>query len=117
MRSVTSPAPDEYDADMAESGFELFYGKANCSACLSTADLTGPGLFSVTATEPAGDLAAGIHVPSLRGISVTAPYFHDASAATLTDAIDQLIAKSSVTNVPTLTTIEKMQLVEYLKSL
>lgn len=117
MRSITSPAPGVFNEVDAENGFELFYGKANCSSCHSSADLTGPGLFKVTAVDPVGGLAGGIHVPSLRGISSTAPYFHDSSAQTLTDVIDQKIAKTTVTGVPALTANEKLSLVEFLKSL
>ncbi|MBC8210142.1 MAG: c-type cytochrome [Gammaproteobacteria bacterium] len=117
MRSITSPAPDSFVEASAEAGFELFYGKANCSSCHSTPDLTGSGLYKVTATDPAGGLAGGIHVPSLRGIASIAHYFHDSSAATLTDAINQLIAKTSVSGVPALTLNEIADLVEYLKSL
>jgi len=117
MRSITSPAPGSFDEGSAEAGFELFYGRANCSSCHSSPDLTGPGLFKITATDAAGGLAGGIHVPSLRGISSTAPYFHDSSAATLSDAINQLMAKTSVTGIPALTVNEIADLVEYLKSL
>jgi len=117
MRSITSPAPGSFDEASAEAGFELFYGRANCSSCHSSPDLTGPGLFKITATDAAGGLAGGIHVPSLRGISSTAPYFHDSSAATLSDAINQLMAKTSVTGIPALTVNEIADLVEYLKSL
>jgi cytochrome c peroxidase len=45
------------------------------------------GRFNVTKNEP--DLFL-FRVPSLRNVAVTAPYFHDGSAQTLTDAIEQM---------------------------
>ncbi len=116
MRSVTSPPPGAFDEAMAEAGFQLFHGKANCVACHSTPDLTGPGLFTdITENPPEGGLAGGIHVPSLRGISYTAPYFHDGSAATLADAVARLVARGAP--VAPLTDEEQAAIVEYLKSL
>lgn len=116
MRSVTSPPPGEFDEDKAEAGFRLFHGKANCGACHSSPDLTGPGLFTdITVQPPEGDLAGGIHVPSLRGIRHTAPYFHDASAATLEAAVARLVERGAP--VAPLTAMEQDALVEYLKSL
>ncbi len=114
MRSITSPAPVGFDVASAERGFELFYGKANCSSCHSSPDLTGPGLFTAI-TEPKGGLSGGIHVPSLRGVASTAPYFSNGSAATLYDAVATIVEK--IDQVPALTINEQNDLVEYLKSL
>jgi hypothetical protein len=116
MRSVTSPAPGDFDESQAEAGFHLFFGKANCVACHSSPDLTGPGLFTdITEQPPTGGLAGGIHVPSLRGISHTAPYFHDGSAETLGDAVARLVERGAP--VSPLSAEEQAALVEYLKSL
>lgn len=116
MRSITSPAPGAFDETAAEAGFRLFHGKANCVACHSTPDFTGPGLFDdITEMAPAGGLAGGIHVPGLRGISQTAPYFHDGSAVSLADAVARLVARGDP--VPPLSDEEQAALVEYLKSL
>ena len=116
MRSITSPPAGDFNEASAEAGFHLFFGKANCVACHSSPDFTGPGLFTdITEKAPAGGLAGGIHVPSLRGISHTAPYFHDASAATLSDAVARLVERGNP--VPPLTIEEQAALVEYLKSL
>lgn len=114
MRSITSPAPGAFDEAKAELGFELFHGEAGCSGCHSTADLTGPGLFTAI-TSPQGDLSGGIHVPGLRGISHTAPYFQDGSATTLEDAIQKLM--NNLGQVPLLTVTQQENLVGYLKSL
>ena len=43
------------------------------------------GRFNVTGREPDRFV---FKVPSLRNVVLTAPYFHDGSAATLSDAVD-----------------------------
>jgi hypothetical protein len=116
MRSLPSPAPGAFDEAVAQQGFELFYGKAGCVLCHNQPDIWGPGTFNtITATPPAGDLANGIHIPSLRGIAHTAPYFHDQSAAALADVVAQFVANGQVP--ATLTAAEQAALVEYLNSL
>jgi cytochrome c peroxidase len=52
----------------------------------------------------------GIDVPTLRGVALTAPYFHDGSAASLADAISRHKGVK-------LTKREMARLVQYLKSL
>jgi len=113
MRSLTSPAPGAFDETKAEAGFFLFNGKGLCSTCHTTADLTGPDLFTFSLPPDAGDLAGGLHVPSLRGIARTAPYLHDGSLATLPDVVATLNGILSAN----LTAAEQEALVEYLKSL
>ena len=54
-------------------------------------------------------------MPGLRGIGHTAPYFHDASAATLADAVARLVERGAP--VAPLTGEEQAAVVEYLKSL
>lgn len=115
MRAIPSPAPGAFDESLAERGFELFHGDAGCSGCHQSAEFTGPGLHVITAIPPSGGLAAGIKVPGLRGISWTAPYFHDGSAADLAAAVDRLVERGM--GVPMLNTQERAALVEYLKSL
>lgn len=115
MGSIASPAPMEFDAAQAETGFELFHGGANCSSCHATAEFTGPGRFVITVPAPEGDLAEGIKVAGLRGVAHTAPFFHDASAATLADVVSHYA--DNVEAVPALTEAQQAALVEYLKSL
>ena len=116
MRSLVSPAPGNFDEGLAQQGFRLFYGKANCASCHLMPEFTGLGLFTdITATPPTGDLAGGIKVPGLRGISKTAPYFHDHSAADLEAVVAQFVERGQ--QVPVLTAEEQAALVEYLKSL
>lgn len=115
MRAIPSPAPGAFDDMLAEDGFELFHGDAGCSGCHGSAEFTGPGLHVITATPPAGGLAAGIKVPGLRGIAQTAPYFHDGSAADLAAVVDRYVERGMGT--PTLSPGERAAIVEYLKSL
>ena len=113
MQSIPSPAPGVFDEAEAEAGFRLFYGQANCVACHNNREIQGPGVF--TNVQPAtGDLAGGIRIPSLRGVSLTAPYFHNHAAATLEDAVAHFVNSGIVS---ALTPAEQAQLVEYLKSL
>jgi cytochrome c peroxidase len=67
MRSLNSPLPGPFDEALAEQGFKLFHVTAGCISCHENVDLSGPGLFTfVQPTPPAGGLAGGIRVPSLR---------------------------------------------------
>lgn len=115
MRSIASPAPEPFDEFLAEAGFELFHGDANCWTCHQSAEFTGPGLHVITEVPPAGGLAAGIKVPGLRGVARTAPYFHDGSASDLAAVVDRYVARGM--DVPMLSDTEREALVEYLRSL
>jgi hypothetical protein len=121
MRSIASPAPGPFDESKAEQGFGIFHGKGACNTCHTTPELSGtkdgPFLANITAAPAAGALAGGIKVPGLRGVSQTAPYFHDGSASTLAQAVERVTAVvSSVTGV-SFTADEQAALVEYLKAL
>lgn len=114
QRSIVSPAPGDYNEAMAETGFFLFNGKANCGGCHGSAEFTGPVMSTtITLNPPMGGLAEGIKTPGLRGLVYTAPYFHDGSAATLDDVMD--IYTGRIT--PALSEQEKAAVVEYMKSL
>ena len=112
MRSITSPAPGAYNEALAEQGFMLFNGKGTCTSCHRTADFTGPGLITAV-SNPQGALAGGIKIPSLRGVSHTAPYLSNGSVGTLSGAVDGVLGALGIT----MTGDEKAALVEYLKSL
>lgn len=120
MESIVSPPPGEFDESAALAGWELFYGKANCVACHSSAEGTGrQGEYFTNIVErpPQGLLALGMKVPGLRGLAFTAPYFHDGSAATLADVVARYTSEA-IPQVPsTLTQDEQAAIVEYLKSL
>jgi hypothetical protein len=115
MRSLVSPPPGPFDEALAEQGFRLFHTRAICASCHSNADLSGPGLFiDHQPSLPSGGLASGIRVPSLRGVSRTAPYLHNQFAATLEAVIATFVANRSV---PAVTPADQAALVEFLKSL
>ncbi|MCB1918039.1 MAG: c-type cytochrome [Rhodocyclaceae bacterium] len=118
MRSLNSPAPGAFDEVMAERGFELFHGDAGCSSCHRSAELTGPGLVTAI-TSPQGGLAGGIKVPSLRGISHTAPYLSDGSVPTLDATVEGVLSVLEALDParPDFSDDDRAALVEYLKSL
>ncbi|VAW61928.1 hypothetical protein MNBD_GAMMA11-1630 [hydrothermal vent metagenome] len=119
LKSIVSPAPHDFDEKMAEEGWKLFYGKANCVACHSTPEGTGSaGYFTnIVENPPQGLLAMGIKTPGLRGLPHTAPYFHDGSAATLLDVMVRYTSPE-IPEVPSdLTEDQLLALVEYMKSL
>ena len=63
--------------------------------------------------------ACAFDTPQLRGLSDSAPYLHDGSAATLEDTLPSMLRASAAASgpVPTLSDEERMQLIEYLRSL
>jgi hypothetical protein len=117
MRSLASPPPGAFDEALAEEGFRLFFGRANCHVCHNTGDLTDAAgsLFTFTLGPTPGDLAGGIKVPGLRGVSQSAPYLHDHSLASLEEVVALLAALGDP--IPALTADEQTALVEFLKSL
>ena len=114
QRSLTSPAPGEFNEALAEEGFRLFYGIAQCSTCHMTAEFTGPvRTADIVLEPPLGALAEGIKTPGLRGISHVPPYFHDDSAQTLEEVV--AIYSGRIVNV--LSEEEQLAVAEYLRSL
>jgi cytochrome c peroxidase len=79
-------------SDEAQHGYRLFKS-LGCSSCHQGVNVGGnlmerQGVFrQLVATGP-----AVVRVPSLRNVAATAPYFHDGSATTLTDAIRRMAA-------------------------
>jgi mono/diheme cytochrome c family protein len=116
MRSVASPAPGPFDEAKAEAGWRLFNGKGMCNACHGSADLTGPAIVNVTG-DLTGDLAGGVHVPSLRGVSRSAPYLHDDRLADLPTAVEAITGLVAAQTGQSFSAEEKASLLEYLKSL
>lgn len=115
LRSLRSPTAGGFDQLQATAGKALFEGKAKCATCHpASAEFITAGRYNdITPAPPTGDLAGGIKVPGLRGVSLTAPYFHDGSSATLLDVVNRFNSRDALG----LTETEKTQLVEYLKSL
>jgi cytochrome c peroxidase len=87
-------------SDSAKRGRDLFFGKANCTACHVGANLTDEKYHNLgvgmTATEPdLGRFAitkneedtGGFKTPTVRNVTLTAPYMHDGSQATLEEVV------------------------------
>jgi len=114
QRSLVSPAPGDFDEELAEAGFKLFNGNAQCSSCHLTAEFTGPFRSAdIVLTPPLGVLAEGIKTPGLRGISSVPPYFNDDSA----DTLEEVVEIYSGRIVPELTAEEIAAVAEYMRSL
>ena len=106
---------------LAIEGLEVFR-QTGCTLChngamLSTGSLVkfehgqDMGLFNVTGET---DDKRIFRVPTLRNVSLTAPYFHDGSAATIEDAI-RIMAQVQVEK--TISAEEEAAIVAFLKSL
>lgn len=108
-------------SDDAKRGMEIFV-QVGCVAChngpmLSTGNLMpfrhGTDLGRATVTGEASDEFM-FRVATLRNISLTAPYFHDGSAATLDEAVRTM---ASVQLNRTLTDEEAFYIIAFLESL
>ena len=85
--------------------------KGNCAACHSAPNFTDNGFHNIGlaswgnpnpdmgryAQKPVARMKGAFKTPELRGISLTAPYFHDGSAKTLTDAVIRYVKGGEVT--------------------
>ncbi|HEV8691632.1 MAG TPA: cytochrome c peroxidase [Ideonella sp.] len=85
-------------------GFRLFVdpNKGNCAICHSAPNFTDGGFHNVGlasygnanpdvgrfAIKPLPSLKGAFKTPTLRDIALTAPYFHDGSASTLTEVVE-----------------------------
>ncbi len=120
----------------AKAGFKLFSEKLYCTKCHSLPYFTTFKVENNGYTElNSGDLGRfRIHsdsndigkfkVPSLRNVSVTAPYMHDGKLETLSEVIDfyanggrNVYNQSEIIQKFTLTKKEKSQLIEFLENL
>lgn len=112
-----------FDAAAAARGKILFNNKAQCATCHSGpkfTDVTDGGKLHTQDASVATDkdyvnrsATKQWRVTPLRGIWQHAPYFHDGSAATLPAVVDRYNASGKLG----LTSKEKADLTEYLKSL
>lgn len=121
-------------------GFALFVNpeKGNCSVCHSAPNFTDNGFHNIGlksfASEkpdvgrfkekPLPKMKGAFKTPTLRDVSLTAPYFHDGSALTLKEVVDHYArggdAKSNLSpnmKVLSLTDKEKADLLEFLAAL
>jgi cytochrome c peroxidase len=88
-------------SDSAKRGRDLFFGKANCTACHVGANLadekyhnlgvgmheTEPDLGRFVVTEDPADTGA-FKTPTVRNVALTPPYMHDGSQATLEEVVE-----------------------------
>ena len=123
-------------SDSAKAGRDLFFGKANCTACHVGANLADekyhnlgvgmdkpePDLGRFVVTKDEADRGA-FKTPTVRNAALTAPYMHDGSVATLEEVVEWY-DKGGHAN-PTLsdkikplnlTAEEKAALVEFMKA-
>jgi cytochrome c peroxidase len=88
-------------SESAVRGRELFFGKANCTACHVGANLADekyhnlgvgmskpePDLGRFAVTKDVKDTGA-FKTPTVRNVALTAPYMHDGSQATLEEVVE-----------------------------
>ena len=113
-----------------QAGLQLFRGKANCVACHVGPNFTDEQLHNTGVAWRDGnfnDAGAGkgnFKTPTLREIARTAPYMHDGSIATLEGVIEYYDrggnrnpSLDSELHPLRLSTLEKLNLVTFLRSL
>ena len=121
--SLDAPKPPagSFDVDAARRGRAVFTGAARCASChvgstLSDINLGRRHAASETGMDPryaARSAEKAYRTTPLRGLFQHAPYFHDGSATTLADVVAHY---ESALNL-SLTTDQRRDLIEYLKSL
>ncbi|HBN79067.1 MAG TPA: cytochrome-c peroxidase, partial [Planctomycetaceae bacterium] len=88
-------------SESAQRGKDLFFGKANCTACHSGGNFTDNSFHNIgigmdqekpdegrfTISKLGGDTGA-FKTPTLREIARTAPYMHDGSLKTLKEVVE-----------------------------
>lgn len=88
-------------------GFKIFTdaGKGNCASCHSAPNFTDNGFHNIGlprhgegeadpgrfAIRKVASMQGAFKTPGLRGIELTAPYFHDGSATTLMDVVNHYV--------------------------
>jgi mono/diheme cytochrome c family protein len=126
--SLNAPAPPagSFDPAAAARGQDVFTGAGQCSTCHTGSLLTDANIHLhspsdvVSEPEPNGapsyasrSATKMYRTAPLAGLWQHAPYFHNGTAATLADVVNTYDAKKALH----LTTQQKADLVEYLKSL
>jgi mono/diheme cytochrome c family protein len=120
--SLLAPAPPSgsFDVAAAARGRDVFEGQGRCASCHTGSTYTDAATTlhdpSETGMDPlyASRSATGQYrTTPLRALWQHAPYFHDGSAATLTEVVDHYQANLDLG----LTDSQKSDLVEFLQSL
>lgn len=118
------------------NGMKIFFGeKAKCSFCHSGFNFTNNSYYNIGLYEVYTDRGRGritgkpeddgkFKVPTLRNITLTAPYMHNGSLATLEEVMEHFISggkphlnKDSLIQSFTITTQEKEDLIRFLRCL
>jgi mono/diheme cytochrome c family protein len=121
--SLTAPKPatGSFDAAAAARGRGVFTGAAKCASChagplytdVNAGILHTPAEVGMDAAYAARSVTKKYRTTPLRGLLQHAPYFHDGSAATLSDVVAHYEHVFSLH----LTAQQRADLIEYLKSL
>jgi mono/diheme cytochrome c family protein len=121
-RSLAKPSvPPVADAAAVQRGRTLFFGAANCSSCHALpayTDVNAGVLHPPTqdGTDPAYALRSATKMyrtTPLRALALHPPYFHDGSAATLSDVVNHYDTLFHLG----LSAQERSDLVQYLRTL
>ena len=122
------------------NGFRIFVDpdKGNCAVCHSSPNFSDSGFHNIGlasygldnpdmgryAIKPIRSMKGAFKTPTIRDITLSAPYFHDGSAITLEDVVDHYVKGGEVkTNLApnmkalNLTAAEKSDLVAFMKAL
>lgn len=86
-------------SDSAKRGFELFEGKANCTACHQGFNFSDDGFHNIGLKSAEGDVGrfglkkvasmrGAFKTPTLRDIALTGPYMHNGAYRTLDEVVD-----------------------------
>jgi mono/diheme cytochrome c family protein len=119
--AAPKPAASTIDAASADRGKALFAGTAKCATChtgsiytdVNTGKLHAPAETGMDPRYAARTANKAYRTTPLRGLLQHAPYFHDGSAASLTDVVDHYNQVLGLN----LSASQKKDLIEYLKPL
>jgi len=119
--AVPKPAASSIDGASADRGKTLFSGVAKCASCHTGSTYTDVNTGKLHAAAETGmdpryaarTSSKAYRTTPLRGLLQHAPYFHDGSAASLTDVVDHYNQVLGLN----LTAAQKKDLIEYLKTL
>ncbi len=122
-------------SESAQRGFGLFKGKANCIACHDGFNFSDNGFHNIGLKnvkdmgrykiKPVKVLKGAFKTPTLRDITLTAPYMHNGAYTTLEEVVDHYNAggfKNAGTLDPNMKPLnlskkERQDVVEFMKSL
>lgn len=80
--------------DAAAAGEQVWHARG-CGSCHGGESMTNNATMAIDAT------AVPVQVPSLRGVALHPPYFHDGHARTLVDAVREMIVRTDASELPT----------------